>query len=393
VTLDGFVTSEELRRFFAVRAGTVAADTTEVSAGEPPGFVANALAGLEALRHLSEGTAEYANGAWRLSGVPASGDDAAMALAAVAEPSTGGQPWLTSVTEPSGPEAEAVPEVSLAPEAELPTNDDPSATTEQGAETQVAGLPDDAGPAVEPEPVATRYVFAARKPLDGTIALDGAVPNEAARSLFGLVAGTAAPESLTVDTGLPPDFVQRADTGIRLLAELDAGELAFDGAAWRLTGRVESEAEREAMLSIIGGLPSAEGLQTDIALLPPIDICRRKVDAFAGRNAILFQSGSARLADESLPAIDELVGYLKTCPEGTVYVEGHTDSDGADDLNLALSVTRAEAVVEALIERGVSYRRLYAVGYGEGLPIADNDTAAGKRANRRIAFSIVESEE
>src|SRR5690606_2165425 len=111
------------------------------------------------------------------------------------------------------------------------------------------------------------------------------------------------------------------------------------------------------------------------------------------RNAVLFQSGSARLAEESLPALDELAGYLGACPETTIYVEGHTDADGDDELNLALSVARAEAVVEALIERGVSYRRLYAVGYGESLPIADNDTAAGKRANRRIGFSIVDRAE
>ena len=52
---------------------------------------------------------------------------------------------------------------------------------------------------------------------------------------------------------------------------------------------------------------------------------------------------------------------------------------------------RFEAVVTALIERGVAYQRLYAVGYGESLPVADNDTAAGKRANRRIGFSIVDS--
>jgi outer membrane protein OmpA-like peptidoglycan-associated protein len=71
-----------------------------------------------------------------------------------------------------------------------------------------------------------------------------------------------------------------------------------------------------------------------------------------------------------------------------VEVEGHTDSDGDDQANLALSVSRAEAVVDALIERGVSPDRLYAVGYGESLPIASNETKAGKQANRRIAFTL-----
>ena len=57
---------------------------------------------------------------------------------------------------------------------------------------------------------------------------------------------------------------------------------------------------------------------------------------------------------------------------------------------MALSVARAEAVVDELIARGVGFDRLYAVGYGESLPVADNATSAGKQANRRIAFTLVE---
>ena len=53
-------------------------------------------------------------------------------------------------------------------------------------------------------------------------------------------------------------------------------------------------------------------------------------------------------------------------------------------------MARAEAVVDALIARGIGFQRLYAVGYGESLPVSDNDTPAGKRANRRIAFSFLD---
>ena len=55
---------------------------------------------------------------------------------------------------------------------------------------------------------------------------------------------------------------------------------------------------------------------------------------------------------------------------------------------MALSVARAEAVVNALILRGVAADRLYAVGYGEAAPIADNATASGKRINRRIVVTV-----
>ncbi len=127
---------------------------------------------------------------------------------------------------------------------------------------------------------------------------------------------------------------------------------------------------------------------TDIALTPPLDVCRRTVADFAAGHAILFQSGSARMTDDSLASLAGLAASLGACPDADLYVEGHTDADGAEDLNLALSVSRAEAVIDALAALGVAPERLYAVGYGESLPIASNDTAEGKRANRRIVFSV-----
>ncbi|HHS83293.1 MAG TPA: OmpA family protein, partial [Devosia sp.] len=72
------------------------------------------------------------------------------------------------------------------------------------------------------------------------------------------------------------------------------------------------------------------------------------------------------------------------------YVSGHTDSDGPADANMALSVARAEAVVNTLIDAGVDFRRLYAIGYGETMPIASNDTREGKAQNRRIIFELEE---
>jgi outer membrane protein OmpA-like peptidoglycan-associated protein len=216
------------------------------------------------------------------------------------------------------------------------------------------------------------------------------VPADAARRFFGVIAGAVPTDAVTLSEDLPPEFIASADAGIRLLATLDAGEFGLEGDTWVLNGRAETTAQKQAALEALAAFPGSATWQTSITLLPPIDVCRRHVAAFSSRNAILFQSGSARIAEESFVAVDELAGYLAQCPEATVHVEGHTDADGDEDSNLALSVARAEAVVEALIERGVNYQRLYAVGYGESLPIADNDTGAGKRANRRIVFTILD---
>lgn len=68
---------------------------------------------------------------------------------------------------------------------------------------------------------------------------------------------------------------------------------------------------------------------------------------------------------------------------------GHTDSDGPDDYNLDLSARRAGAVVNYLIEKGVTPERLEWTGYGETRPIYPNDTEDQKEANRRVEFRIL----
>lgn len=134
--------------------------------------------------------------------------------------------------------------------------------------------------------------------------------------------------------------------------------------------------------------------QFDIKAAPPIDLdtereaCREDVDAYMDDLAITFASGSARMAPGSERVLVELSDILGACPNVPLFVEGHTDADGSDALNLTLSLARAEAVVEDLIELGIAPGRLYAVGYGSGLPIASNDTAAGKALNRRIVFNF-----
>jgi len=69
-------------------------------------------------------------------------------------------------------------------------------------------------------------------------------------------------------------------------------------------------------------------------------------------------------------------------------IGGHTDSQGRDSSNLALSQARAEAVLLGLQGRRVLVGSLTAVGYGETRPLADNDSPSGREANRRIEFTL-----
>jgi len=103
---------------------------------------------------------------------------------------------------------------------------------------------------------------------------------------------------------------------------------------------------------------------------------------------ILFQSGSDVFTSDSEERLDQIAELLSEYPTVRVAIKGHTDSQGDEANNLALSQLRANAVRDYLVSKGISVFRLSSFGYGEGLPIAPNDTPDGRAANRRIEFSF-----
>ena len=106
------------------------------------------------------------------------------------------------------------------------------------------------------------------------------------------------------------------------------------------------------------------------------------------RGGATFASGSAKLSPELEQILPIAAGILSRNPTLVITVEGHTDSLGSDATNMALSVARAEAAANWLIAAGIQPERIFAVGRGEGSPIADNKTAAGRAKNRRVEFIL-----
>jgi OOP family OmpA-OmpF porin len=106
------------------------------------------------------------------------------------------------------------------------------------------------------------------------------------------------------------------------------------------------------------------------------------------KQTVFFETGRARIRTVSNPLLNEVAQALNDNPTIKVEIQGHTDSQGADAFNLKLSEQRAQAVQVYLIKRGVTSDRMVAKGYGEGVPIADNRTAAGRSQNRRVEFVI-----
>ncbi|MGY6647659.1 OmpA family protein [Wenyingzhuangia sp. IMCC45574] len=107
---------------------------------------------------------------------------------------------------------------------------------------------------------------------------------------------------------------------------------------------------------------------------------------------IYFASNQSKINASTKATLDKLAVVLKKYPDTNLFVDGHTDSDGSDDLNLKLSYARANAVADYLKAHGVPANRFSVKGDGEAYPIADNSTAAGKAKNRRVELAIVANE-
>jgi outer membrane protein OmpA-like peptidoglycan-associated protein len=99
---------------------------------------------------------------------------------------------------------------------------------------------------------------------------------------------------------------------------------------------------------------------------------------------VLFEVDSSVLGAAARSSLDQAASVFNEYPKTAIIAQGHTDSTGSETYNQELSERRAEAVMNHLIGRAVDAARITAVGYGEGYPIASNDSAADRSLNRRV---------
>ena len=115
--------------------------------------------------------------------------------------------------------------------------------------------------------------------------------------------------------------------------------------------------------------------------------CEQNLAAILEREKVNFSSSQAVIKKSSYPVLNMIVDAAKKCEVAIIDIHGHTDSSGAREFNRTLSLNRAKAVGNYLIDNGVK-QMIRVFGHGPDKPIADNATVAGRAQNRRIEFKV-----
>jgi OOP family OmpA-OmpF porin len=113
---------------------------------------------------------------------------------------------------------------------------------------------------------------------------------------------------------------------------------------------------------------------------------KKRVDV-AAKN-ILFVTGSAKLQTKSFKGLNDVVKIMQENAGMSLQIDGHTDNVGSDEYNQKLSDDRAASVRNYIISKGIDASRITSAGHGESMPIATNNTAAGRQQNRRVEMKL-----
>jgi len=399
VMFTGSVPDAKFKAYLSGRIHAGLTDDSTIAQGAPAVFLTDVASGLDALTALEFGQLSFAGGHWMLSGTAHDASAAKAAKDAVSQldanvwqvdVSVESAPVDAPFTAAAAPGPMTSPPAAPAPAAAPPAATPPAAAPAPAVETPAPMTSSAAAPAVSP-PVAapvSDYVFAATKAAGAPIALTGDVPDQVVKDNFGHVAGDVATGELDLKAHPPEAFMIAALGGITALRKLDTGKLSLADGKWSLTGSASTPELHDSIVLSIANLPNGKQWAVEIAGPPPLAVCQAKLDSLAkAGNAVNFVSGT-RFAKGADGAIDGIAAVLALCPDARVDVAGSTDSDGNADANMALSVARAEAVVAELVKRGIKPARLYAIGYGETLPLVPNTTRANKAKNRRIDIKV-----
>lgn len=224
--------------------------------------------------------------------------------------------------------------------------------------------------------------------------------NNFAKAQFG---GENVHDTTRTDDTIPDGWPSRVLAGLASLAKLHHGILVVGPDMLELRGISDRpEVSTEITQLLATNLGDAAQFQINVTyeealnrqvLLPTPQECVDAINAILTAGQIVFAPSSTKLSSSATDVVAIIAEAMVDCSEVAMEIGGHTDSQGRENMNQALSQARAEAVLDGLLANEVLTSFLSAKGYGESQPIADNATEEGRQANRRIEFRLVESDD
>ncbi|MGV7212674.1 OmpA family protein [Bradyrhizobium sp. UFLA05-112] len=244
------------------------------------------------------------------------------------------------------------------------------------------------------------YIFQAYKdPVAATVTLTGYVPDNNVHAVIATAAGQKffgekVVDNLKASIGAPASFGNSVVAALGALSRLSTGTLVVTDREVKLSGDALYEGAAADIRAGLGkDFPKTWQYKPEITVKPaagPVDgtVCQQLFSELLTKGKIRFEPKRATIDPDSAGLLDRLIETALRCPNATIEVAGHTDSDGEDAFNQALSEKRAQAVIDYLVKAGLPADRFTAVGYGSTQPVAGNDTDEGKAQNRRIEFLV-----
>ncbi len=172
---------------------------------------------------------------------------------------------------------------------------------------------------------------------------------------------------------------------IRLMSEADRARMQAEANA-----RSAQQAQLQAASAEQRAADNAARVRALEAQLRDIEAQQTERGLLVTLGDVLFAFNKAELSAQAAPRLDKLANFLRQFPDRKLIIEGHTDSVGGDAYNQELSERRAQAVQNALVQRGVAPDRITARGYGKTYPVADNASPEGRAMNRRVEIVIAD---
>ncbi|MCY4305647.1 MAG: OmpA family protein [Aestuariivita sp.] len=201
---------------------------------------------------------------------------------------------------------------------------------------------------------------------------------------------------------LPSDWPIRVLTGLKALSILNSGSLVITSNLLKIQGLISNPENRDIISNILSE-KLAKTIQFEIdvktpekkpisKIKPSAQECETQIATITSVQKITFEPNSATVSVASRDVIDSIAEILTECGNIPLEIQGHTDSQGGENMNQILSQKRANSVLEELKRRHVPALKFNAIGYGESRPIASNQTKTGREKNRRIEFRLYKPE-